>query len=428
MIDINLLRKKPELVKDSQRRRKEDLEIIDEILEHDKEWRTLVQKRDSLSHEKNEVSEEIAKLKKEDKPAEEKIEEMQDLTDKIEEIEEEAEEKKQKRDELLSRVPNLLHESVPPGEDESDNKEIRKEGNLPDFDFEPKGHVNLGKNLNLFDIKSAAKTSGARFYYMTGKGAALELALTNYAFEKLNEKGFEPMLPPHMVREKVMHGAGMLPMSRDEIYKIEDEDLYLILTSEHAIAGLHMDEILDAEDLPERYVGFSPCYRTEAGTHGKDTKGIFRVHQFNKVEMFTFSEPGDSWKEHEFLLECAEDLVKGLKLPYRVVNVCTGDIGNTAAKKYDIEAWMPAQDRYREIISCANCTDYQARRLNCRYRIKQNDKPKPVHTLNSTGLAMSRTIVAILENYQQPDGSVKVPEVLQKYTGFKKIEPKKEGP
>ncbi len=423
MIDINILRENPELVKDSQRRRGESIEIIDEVLEHDKKWRTLVKKRDKLKHKKNKVSLEISEQKKKGKSAKKKINEMQKLTKEIESVVEKADKRKEERDELLSKIPNILHESVPKGEDETDNKEVKKVGKKLDFDFKPKNHIEIGEKLNLFDVESAAKTSGARFYYMLGKGVALEMALINYALDFLSKKGFRRVIPPNLVRENIMYGAGMLPMSRDEIYKIEDEDLYLTLTSEHAIAGMHFDEILSADQLPERYAGFSPCYRTEAGTHGKDTKGIFRVHQFNKVEMFTFSKPAESWSEHEFLLNCAEELVKGLSLPYRIVNVCTGDIGNTAAKKYDIEVWMPAQKKYREIISCSNCTDYQARRLKCRYRIKPNDKPKPVHTLNSTAFATGRTIVSILENFQQKDGSVKIPKKLQKYTGFKKIKP-----
>ena len=425
MIDIKLLRENPEIVKDSQRRRGEDISIVDKVLEYDKEWRKLIQKRDELKHKKNEVGKEIAQLKKTLKDASKEINQMQTLSDKIEGLDKKIEETINKRDDILCRIPNVLHESVPEGKDETENVEVKKWGEIPKFKFTPKDHIDLGLSLDLFDIERAAKTSGARFYFLKNEAVMLELALINYAMTTLAKKGFTPLIPPNMVREKVMYGVGMLPMSREEIYKIEKEDLYMILTAEHAIGGFHMDEIFEASELPKRYVGLSPCYRTEAGSHGRDTKGIFRVHQFEKIEMFSFTKPEDSWKEHEFLLKNAEELVQGLKLPYRVVNVCTGEIGTTAAKKYDIEVWLPGQNKYRELISCSNATDYQARRLNTRYRINPGDKPIPVHTLNSTALAISRTIVAILENYQEKDGTVKVPKVLQKWTGFKEIKLKK---
>jgi len=293
------------------------------------------------------------------------------------------------------------------------------------FKFDVKDHISLGAACELFDIERAAKTSGARFYFLKNEAVLLELALVNYALDYLIKQGFSPLIPPNLVRKRAMFGAGMLPSSPGEIYKIQDEDLYLILTSEHAIAGMHMDEVLEQDQLPARYCGFSPCYRTEAGAHGRDQKGIFRVHQFEKVEMFSFTTPEQSWDEHDLLLKHAETLVQGLKLPYKVTNICTADIGNTAAKKYDIEVWFPGQDAYREVISCSNCTDYQARRLNIRYHDPKMDKPLLVHTLNSTAMATSRTLVAIMENYQKSDGSIKLPKALQPYLGgLKEIQSK----
>jgi seryl-tRNA synthetase len=277
------------------------------------------------------------------------------------------------------------------------------------------------------DIERAGKTAGARFFYLKREGALLDMALMSFAIDEMMKKGYEPIQPPFMMRREAYEGVTALSDFEDVLYKIENEDLYLIATSEHPIAAMRMNETFLAEQLPFRVAGLSPCFRKEAGAHGKDTRGIFRTHQFNKVEQFIFCKPEDSWKLHEELIRNAEDLAQKLGLPYRVVNVCTGDIGTVAAKKYDIEAWMPAQNAYRELGSCSNCTDYQARRLNVKYREKEGEAPKGfVHTLNSTALATGRTIVAILENYQQEDGSVVVPEVLRKYMGgIKKIEPKR---
>lgn len=425
MIDIKLLRENPEIMKDSQRKRGVGTELIGRVLDYDKKWRELLQTAEKLRHDKNVASEEIAKLKKAKKDASAKIAEMHSLMGKLKKTEEDTQKIQDMRDDVLCRIPNILHESVPPGKDETENKELRKWGEPPKLDFKPKDHIDLCAVLDLYDIERAAKTSGARFYFLKNEAALLEMAIAQYAMHHLVKNGFTPIIPPNLVRDRVMYGVGMLPMSRDEIYKIEDENLYLILTSEHAVGGLYMDEVLDKTELPKRYAAFSPCYRTEAGSHGRDTKGIFRVHQFNKVEMFTFSTPEKSWEEHELLLKTAEELVQGLKIPYRVMNICTGDIGNIAAKKYDIEVWLPGQNAYRELISCSNCTDYQARRLNARYRIGTGDKPLPLHTLNSTALAIGRTIVAVLENYQQKDGSVKIPKVLQPHmNGVKKIKRK----
>lgn len=424
MIDINLLRTSPELVKDSQRKRGFDASIVDRVLHEDKKWRELKGALDNLRSEKNKTGEEIGKLKKAGKNPADILKKMSTLAEKIKEREAELASLEAKRDELLLEIPNILHETVPRGKDDSENAPIRTVGKPKKFSFTPKDHIDIGNALDLFDIERAAKTSGARFYFLKNEAALLELALVQYAMDFLVKKGFTPIIVPDLVNEKVMYGVGMLPHSKSEIFKIENHDLYLILTSEHAIGGLHMNETFNENELPKRYAGFSSCFRTEAGAHGRDTKGIFRVHQFEKIEMFVFCKPEDSWQEHEKLIANAEALVKGLELPYRVVNICTGDIGTVAAKKYDVEAWFPGQNKYREIISCSNCTDFQARRLNTRV-LRPGMKTDIIHTLNSTALALGRTIVAILENYQNKDGSVDVPKALQKYTGFKKISAKK---
>ena len=424
MIDINLLRTNPEIVKDSQRKRDADISIVDKVLSADKKWRVLKGEVDELRAERNKLGEEIGKLKKKGENPVDLLNRVSIISDKINKQEEELAVLEKNRDTLLIEIPNILHESVPQGKDETENIEIRRVEKLPKFAFKPKDHIDLGLALDLFDTDAAAKTSGARFYFLKNEAVLLELALVQYAIDFLAKKqGFTPVIVPDLVKERTMYGAGMLPHSRDEIFKIENHDLYLILTSEHAIAGIHMDETFNPEDLPKRYTGFSTCFRTEAGAHGRDTKGIFRVHQFDKVEMFIFCKPEESWKEHELLLKNAEQLVKGLELPYRVMNICTGDIGKVAAKKYDIDAWMPGQNAYREIISCSNCTDFQARRLNI--RVSRGMKTDVIHTLNSTALAIGRTIVAILENYQNKDGSITMPKVLQKYAGIKKIGPRK---
>jgi seryl-tRNA synthetase len=316
------------------------------------------------------------------------------------------------------QLPNLLHETVPYGKDENDNVEIRKWGKAPKFTFPVKGHIDIGLDLDIIDIERAGKIAGARFFYLKKEAVLLDNAIINFALDEMVKKGYVPIEPPYLMRRKPYEGVVALSDFEDVLYKIENEDLYLIATSEHPMAAMYMDEVLKAEDLPLKLAGLSTNFRKEAGAHGKDTRGIFRTHQFNKIEQFVFSKPEDSWKIHEELIRNAEELVQKLALPYRVVNVCTGDMGTVAAKRYDIEAWMPAQNTYREMISCSNDTDYQARRLNIRYREKEGAAPKGfVHTLNSTALATGRTIVAILENYQQEDGSIIVPEALRKYMG-----------
>ena len=426
MLDIRLIREKPDYVRENLKRRNdpEKLEMLDQLIEYDKKWRQNLTRLNELRHQRRELTNEIAQLKKQGKEIAQKIEEARKIDAEIESLEKQVEELSRKVKHYLMRLPNLLHDSVPYGVDENDNVTVKTWGEIPKFDFKVKDHIDLGLSLGILDLERAAKVSGARFYYLKGLGVLLDMALINFALNELVKKGYEPIEPPYMMRRKAYEGATALADFEEMLYKIEDEDLYLIATSEHPIAAMFMNEVLNAEDLPLKFAGVSACFRREAGAHGKDTRGIFRTHQFNKVEQFIFCLPEHSWEMHEELLRNAEELVQKLGLPYRVVNVCTGDIGSFAAKKYDIEVWMPAQNRYREIISCSNCTDYQARRLNIRYREKEGAPPKGVvHTLNSTALATGRTVVAILENYQQEDGTVVIPEVLRPYMGVERIEP-----
>jgi seryl-tRNA synthetase len=425
MLDIRLIRENPELVRDNLKRRgdSENQKMLDQLIEVDKRWRQGLTRLNDLRHERKQITNEIAIAKKQGKDAEHQITKAKDIDAEITALEKQVTENEEHEHDLLMRLPNLLHETVPQGKDENDNFQVRTWGKIPKFTFTPKGHTDLALNLDIADVERAGKIAGARFFYLKGKGVLLDNALISFALNEMINKGFIPVQPPYVMRRKAYEGVVALSDFEDVLYKIENEDLYLIATSEHPMAAMYMDEVLKTEDLPLRLAGMSTNFRKEAGAHGKDTRGIFRTHQFNKVEQFVFSRPEDSWKIHEELIQNAEELTKELGLPYRVVNVCTGDIGTVAAKKYDIEAWMPAQDAYREIISCSNCTDYQARRLNIRYREKEGEAPKGfLHTLNSTAIATGRTIVAILENYQQEDGSITIPEVLREYmSGISKI-------
>ena len=420
MLDIKLIRKNPELVRENLRKRMafDKIRMLDELIECDRTWRRELTRLNELRHERRMITTEIAKRKRRGEDVEELIRRAQQVSGMISELEGKVREYERRIRYYLLRIPNLLHESVPVGEDENDNVPIRFWGEIPKFNFPVRDHIELGIGLDIMDIERAAKISGARFFYLKNEGVLLDMALMNFALNELVKKGYIPIEPPFMMRRLPYEGVTDLGDFEEMLYKIEDEDLYLIATSEHPIAAMYMNEVLNAEDLPLKYVGVSPCFRKEAGAHGKDTRGIFRTHQFNKIEQFIFCRPEESWDMHEELLRNAEELLQKLGLPYRVVNVCTGDIGTVAAKKYDIEVWMPAQNRYREVISCSNCTDYQARRLNIRFREKEGAPPKGfVHTLNSTAIATGRTIVAILENYQQEDGSVVIPEVLRPYMG-----------
>ncbi len=424
MLDIKLFRENPDVVRNDLKKRgiKELLPLVDEIITQDKIWRTLSKEADDAKAQRNRLSEEVAKLKKEKKDASVVIEKMKSLSEKIREFDAEiAKEEELIRTDLM-KFPNILHESVPAGKDDTENVEIKKWGTIPKFDFPLKSHVDIIEKLGIADLERAANVAGARFYYLKNELVLLDYALIRFALDKLIKKGFILVEPPYMIQRKPYEGVTDMADFEKVMYKVEGEDLYLIATSEHAIAPMHMNEILDAKDLPLKYAGISPCFRKEAGSHGKDTKGIFRVHQFNKVEMFVFSEPKDSWRIHEELLKIAEEVFQDLKIPYHVVNICTGDIGTVAAKKYDIEAWMPSQNTYREVVSCSNCTDYQSRRLGIRWRKSTSDKPELVHTLNSTAIATARAMVAIIENYQQKDGTVRVPDILVPYmSGIKVI-------
>ena len=420
MLDIRFIRENPELVRDNlgKRGNPENIKMLDELIQVDRTWRRNLAKLNDLRHERKILTKEIALLKKTGKDTSRRVEKAQQVEAEITGITQGTSVAQEKAHDYLMRLPNLLHETVPIGKDEKDNIQVRAWGTIPKFDFPIKNHIELSLNLDIIDIERAGKVSGSRFFYLKKEGALLDIALISFALEEIVKKGYLPVEPPYLMRKDAYEGVTALSDFEDVLYKIENEDLYLIATSEHPMAAMYKNEVLKQEDLPLKLAGVSACFRKEAGAHGKDTRGIFRTHQFNKIEQFVFSTPEDSWKIHEELVHNAEALVKKLGLPYRVVNVCTADIGTVAAKKYDIEVWMPAQNAYREIVSCSNCTDYQARRLNIRYREKEGAPTKGfVHTLNSTAIATGRTIVAILENYQKEDGSITIPKVLKKYIG-----------
>jgi seryl-tRNA synthetase len=345
------------------------------------------------------------------------MKEAENIPDQIKSLEAEVDEDGQQAEQILLNLPNIVHESVPVGKDENDNVEVRKWGEAPRFQFKPLDHIDLGLKDGLIDVEKAGKVAGARFYYLRRDLVRLNYALIQYGLDFILKKSYELFQPPYLLHRDVVAGAVALADFEEVIYKIEKEDLYLLATAEHALLAFHADEILEGGTLPLRYAGISPCFRKEAGAHGRDTKGIFRVHQFEKVEQFIYSAPDESWKLHEELLKNLEEFWQSLKIPYRVVNVCTGDLGTVAAKKYDLEAWLPGQGKYREMASCSNCTGYQAVRSKVRYREKPNEPTRFVHTLNSTLVATERAIVAILENFQNQDGTIEIPVVLRKYMG-----------
>ena len=418
MLDIKLIRENPEFVKNNLMRRgnPENSKMLDELVDLDREWRLNLTKLNELRHKRKLITAEIAALKKTGKDTSGKVEKAKTIDSEITSIQAEVARAEEKTRDYLMRLPNLLHETVPVGKDENENVQMRTWGDIPKFSFPVKNHIDLGLNLDIIDIERAGKVTGSRFFYLKREGVLLDMALMSFAMEEITKKGYVPVEPPYLMRREPYEGVTALSDFGDVLYKIENEDLYLIATSEHPMAAMFMNEVLKEEDLPLKLAGISACFRKEAGAHGKDTRGIFRTHQFNKIEQFVFCKPEESWKLHEELIHNAEELIQKLGLPYRVVNVCTGDIGTVAAKKYDIEVWMPAQNAYREVISCSNCTDYQARRLGIRYREKEGAPPKGfLHTLNSTAIATGRTIVAILENFQQEDGAIVVPKVLRKY-------------
>jgi seryl-tRNA synthetase len=417
MLDPRILKEKPEAVREMLKKRNMTDFPIDELIMLHRLRGELITKTQMLRRQKNLLSETIASKKKSKQDATFELGEMKQVSALLDQTESEATQIEVKFNQLMMTLPNLLHETVPVGKDEKDNVVVRQNGEIIRPSFNPKDHIDLATTLGLLDLNRAAKVSGARFYFLKNELVKMNQALINFALDFLLERNYTLIQPPYMIRKEPMVGSVILNDFEDVIYKIEDEDLYMIGTSEHAIAGMHMDEILEGIKLPIRYAGFSSCFRKEAGAHGRDMKGIFRVHQFEKVEQFIYCRPEESWREHERMLALSEEFFKQLGIPYRVMLLCSGDMGKISAKTYDIEAWMAGQNAYREIVSCSNCLDYQARRLGIRFRDKTNEETRLVHTLNSTLVATERTMVAILENFQTEKGSVEVPKVLQKYMG-----------
>jgi len=429
MLDIKLIRDQPDVVRKNLEKRKkpEFLSMLDTLIEKDRQWREYKIQVDSLRQKRNELTNVIKDLKKQGKTDEIKktVEDAKKIPQKINELEQKQQNVEEEKNELLLTLPNLLHDSVPYGEDDTGNITEKEWGEKPRFSFQPKSHVDLVEALDGADLERAAKTSGARFYFLKNELVQLEYAIIQHAIKLLTKRGYQLMIPPTLVKGYIMEGGGFLPTYRDDVYKIEDEDLFLVGTSEAPLVGMFADEILYQDDFPLRFAGFSTCFRTEAGAHGKDTKGIFRTHHFEKIEQISITSPDESWKEHQYLFETAEIFWQSLNIPYQKVNICTGDIGIVAAKKFDLEGWYPSQNTYRELVSTSKCTDYKARRLKIRYREKDGMPTQTCHTLNSTLIAIQRGITCILENNQKEDGSVTIPNVLQQYVDFTEIIPKK---
>ncbi|MBC1292872.1 serine--tRNA ligase [Listeria booriae] len=418
MLDVKVLREDFEGVKKKLSHRGEDLGEFEKFGELDKRRRTLIIEVETLKSQRNEVSQEIAQLKREKQNADAKIEEMRVVGDRIKTFDIELNEIDEKLRNILLAIPNIPHESTPIGETEDDNVEVRKWGEVRTFDFEPKAHWDLGTDLGILDFENAAKVAGSRFVFYKKLGARLERALINFMMDlHATEHGYDEMLPPYMVNRDSMTGTGQLPKFEEDAFLIEKEDYFLIPTAEVPVTNYYRDQIMSADELPQKYTAYSACFRSEAGSAGRDTRGLIRQHQFNKVEMVQFVKPEDSYAALEALTDNAEDVLRRLELPYRVLSMCTADLGFTAAKKYDIEVWIPSGDSYREISSCSNFEAFQARRANIRFRREPGAKPEFVHTLNGSGLAIGRTVAAILENYQLEDGSVAIPKVLQGYMG-----------
>ena len=424
MINPDFVRSNPQIIKDSQSARGENPALVDEFLKNDQQWRNLTVEVDNLRAEQKSLSKEIGNLKGQQKstPGPEIDKQLDVLTkkgtgfsDNIAALTSKQEEVKTLADKAMAGISNLVHKNAPVGA-EKDFKVIETVGKPRDFNAENlkiKDHVELGEDLKLIDLERGAKVSGSRFYYLVGDGALLELALVNFAIDIAQNHGFTPVIPPALVKPVAMEGTGFLGQAAENVYRIEQDDMYLVGTSEVPLAAMHMDEILNYKELPIKYAGYSPCYRREAGSHGKDTRGIFRVHWFDKVEMFVFSSIDDADKIHTELLEIEKEILTKLELPFRVIDVATGDLGSSAARKFDCEAWIPSSNEYRELTSTSNCTEFQARRLKIRTRV--GDKTNYTATLNGTLLAVTRTIVALLENHQQKDGSINIPKELRPY-------------
>lgn len=419
MLDLKLLRSDPERVKAALARRGAGGEV-DELLSLDARRRELLPRVEDAQAERNAASKRIGEIKREGGDAEAEIAAVGRLRETIDSGKEELESIEGALRELTLALPNIPDDDAPDG-DEEDAVVLREVGERPSFDFEPRDHLEIGTELGLIDVEAGARLSGSRFAYLKGDLVLLELALVRLAIDVVRAEGHEPVVPPVLVREEALEGTGYFPEARDQIYEIEKDDLFLTGTSEVALAGLHADQILEADQLPLRYCAFSTCFRREAGAAGRDTRGIFRVHQFDKVEMFSFVAPSESQAEHERLLSIEERILGELEIPFRVVNIAVGDLGAPAAKKYDCEAWIPSQGRYREVTSCSNTTDYQARRLGCRYRPDDGESPEAVHTLNGTATAVGRTIIALIENRQEADGSFSLPTSLHRYGSPERI-------
>lgn len=420
MLDLKKIRSNPEGVKEAMKMRGEafDLSLIDKVVELDEERRKLLTEAESMKSKKNSDSAEIAKLKKQNQDTGELLEEMRALSDKIKEYDGNIANIDAEIEELMLTIPNIPNPTVPIGETDADNLELRKWGTPRDFDFEAKAHWDIGTDLGILDFERAAKVTGSRFTFYKGFGARLERACINFMLDLHTTKhGYTEIFPPYMVHRRSMVGTGQLPKFEEDAFKVANTDYFLIPTAEVPVTNLYRDEILDGDSLPIKHVAYSACFRSEAGSAGRDTRGLIRQHQFNKVELVKFVKPGDSYKELELLTHDAEEVLQIIGLPYRVVKICTGDLGFTAAMKYDIEVWMPSYGRYVEISSCSNFEDFQARRANIKFKPSPKEKPQFVHTLNGSGVAIGRTVAAILENFQEDDGSVTVPKALVPYMG-----------
>jgi len=420
VLDIKLVRENRALVEDALAKRHAEMSLS-ELLDAEEKRRDLLKEVEELRNRRNTVSEEIGRMKKEKKDASALVAEMKTVSEKIKSLDAELKETEERITSIMLMIPNIPHHSVPVGEDEEDNVEVRRWGTPGEFGFEPLNHWDIAERLDIIDFDRASKLAGARFSLMKGAGAKLERALMNFMLDNNTAKGYREIFPPILVTRETMTGTGQLPKFEMDLFRTADPELFLIPTAEVPVTNIHSNEILDEKDLPIYYTAYTPCFRREAGSYGKDTRGLIRQHQFNKVELVKLTRPEDSYEELEKLTADAEEILQKLGLPYRVVTLCTGDLGFAAAKTYDIEVWLPGQQKYREISSCSNCEDFQARRARIRFKREGKKGTEFVHTLNGSGLAIGRTLIAILENYQQEDGSVVIPEALRPYMGMEVI-------
>jgi seryl-tRNA synthetase len=418
MIDLAILRETPDALREALARRQADIDV-DQLIDLDERRRAVRSEAEQTRAEQKLAGKEISRL--EGEARQKAIDDAGQMAETYKRLLAEADELDERFQDLWINVPNMAHPSAPDGTTEADAVEVSRWGTPYPFDFPVRDHQELGESLGIIDVERGVRLSGSRFAFLKGGAALLGLGLVRFAMDRLTGEGFTAVVPPVLVREEALFGTGFFPSERDQVYAVERDELFLVGTSEVSLAALHLDEILDGEELPIRYAGFSSCFRREAGTYGKDTRGIFRMHQFDKVEMFSFCHPDHSWQEHDYMLSIEEQVLQDLELPYRVVNVAAGDLGAPAAKKYDIEVWVPSQETFREITSCSNTTDYQARRLRARFKDETGNRL--VHTLNGTVVTSSRTVLAIIENHQQADGSIRIPAALRPYVGFDTIAP-----